>query len=139
MAKKKAPPAKVEEKVATDVVPKFRRNPDNTIIYAPLIDVRSAQWGLHLLTFVPPAATPVDVVIENGKPILDIRATSEILVPLGSVERLIRDLSKQLKVTLMKRLQADAAQSGLEVDADSIEWRGLEDIMAVAEGRPTEG
>ena len=124
---------------ASQVQPRFRRDPEVGITYAPLIDVRTSQYGLHLLTFVPPAATPDDLQLQDGQPIIELRASSEVLVPLSAVERLIRDLSKQLRATLIKRLKQDAAANGLEVDEASIEWAGLQDIMAVADGRQQEG
>ena len=116
---------------------RFLRNPANATIYAPLIDIRTSQHGLHLLTFVPPAAAPADVMVKNGQPTIEIRSDAELLVPLDSVERVIRDLCFQFKNVLMTRLKRDAAAAGLEVPADEdIVFAGLEDVFDVGRTRP---
>ena len=116
---------------------RFLRNPENPTIYSPLIDIRTSQHGLHLLTFVPPAAAPADVMMKNGQPTIEIRSDAELLVPLDSVERVIRDLCFQFKNVLMTRLKRDAAAAGLEVPADDeIVFNGLEDIFDVGRTRP---
>jgi hypothetical protein len=70
----------------------FLRNPEVPTTYSPLVDVRVGQNGLHLLSFVPPAAAPADLEMRNGQPSIVVRSHSEIMVPLDGVERLIRDL-----------------------------------------------
>ena len=116
---------------------RFLRNPSVGTVYSPLIDVRSTQHGLHLLSFVPPAAAPADVVVRNGAPVVEVRSSGEVLVPLESVERLIRDLCTVYKNTLLARLKRDAATSGLNIPSDDeITFTGLEDIFAVGQQRP---
>lgn len=116
---------------------RFLRNPANPTVYAPLIDIRTSQHGLHLLTFVPPAAAPADVLTVNGQPTIEIRSDAELLIPLESTERFIRDLCFQFKNVLMSRLKADAAAAGLEVPPDDeIVFNGLEDIFDVGRTRP---
>ena len=116
---------------------RFLRNPAVGTVYSPLIDIRSTQHGLHLLSFVPPAAAPADVVVRNGVPVVEVRSSGEVLVPLESVERLIRDLCTVYKNTLLTRLKRDAAASGLTIPADhEITFNGLEDIFAVGQQRP---
>ena len=116
---------------------RFLRDPEVPTTYSPLVDVRVSQHGLHLLSFIPPAAAPVDLEMVNGKPTLTVRAHAELLVPLESVERLIRDLSSQFKATLISRLKKDAAAAGMEVPPDDeLVFNGMEDIFAVGRTRP---
>ena len=116
---------------------RFRRNSDAPLLYAPLIDVRTSQHGLHLLTYVPPAAAPSDLLLLEGDPIIDVLASSELIVPMDSVPRLIRDLAFQFRNTIIQRLKNDAAQAGIEVpdSDDAFTINGLDDIMAVAAER----
>ena len=68
---------------------------------------------------------------------MEIRSDAELLVPLDSVERVIRDLCFQFKNVLMTRLKRDAAAAGLEVPADEdIVFAGLEDVFDVGRTRP---
>ena len=116
---------------------RFLRNPNNATVYAPLIDIRTSQHGLHLLTFVPPAAAPADVVTVNGQPTIELRSDAELLVPVESAERFIRDLCFQFKNVLLSGLKRDAAAAGLEVPPDDeIVFNGLEDIFDVGRTRP---
>ncbi len=119
--------------------PHFRRNPDAPFAYSPLVDVRKGQNGLHLLSFVPPAAAPPDVRWEEGEPHIDVWSQAELLVPFESIERLIRDLATQFKSAVVGNLLAEAAAQGMELPAaEDIVVQGLEDIFAVAEERERE-
>jgi hypothetical protein len=116
---------------------RFVRDPEVPTTYSPLVDVRISQQGLHLLSFIPPAAAPVDLEMRDGQPTLTVKAHSELLVPLEGVERLIRDLSSQFKATLVSRLKKDAQAAGLEMPPDDeLTFHGLEDIFAVGRQRP---
>jgi len=113
----------------------FLRNPDLRTVYAPLVDVRLGQSGLHLLPFVPPAATDEDVQERDGRAVIEVRAGGDVLVPFEAVERLLRDLSGQFRAALVTRMKADAAAAGIELPPDEdIVIEGLEDIFALADG-----
>ncbi|MCO4770083.1 MAG: hypothetical protein KDA24_08650 [Deltaproteobacteria bacterium] len=115
----------------------FLRNPEVPTTYSPLVDVRVGQNGLHLLSFVPPAAAPADLEMRNGQPSIVVRSHSEIMVPLDGVERLIRDLCSQFRATLVNRIRKDAEANGLEMPPDEeIVFNGMEDIFAVGRARP---
>ena len=115
----------------------FLRNPEVPTTYSPLIDVRVGQSGLHLLSFVPPAAAPADLEMRNGQPSIVVRSHNEIMVPLDGVERPIRDLCSQFRSTLIGRLKKDAEANGLEMPPDDeIVFNGMEDIFAVGRQRP---
>jgi hypothetical protein len=119
--------------------PHFRRNPDAPFRYSPMIDVRSGQGGLHLLSFVAPASAPPDVRWEGDEPHIDVWSQAELMVPLESVERLIRDLATRFKAAVVGKLMAEAAAQGMELpDPEDIVVRGLEDIFAVTEERERE-
>lgn len=119
--------------------PHFRRNPDAPFAYSPMVDVRKGQTGLHLLSFVSPAAAPPDVRWEDGEPHIDVWSQAELLVPFESMERLIRDLATQFKSSVLGNLMAEAAAAGMELPpVEDIVVTGLEDIFAVAEERERE-
>jgi hypothetical protein len=114
----------------------FRRDPEAPTTYAPLVDVRVGQHGLHLLPFVPPAATEADVRVVDGRPVVEVVAGADLLVPLESVERLIRDLAGQFRAAVVGRMRADAAAEGLEMPPDEdIVVEGLQDVFALARNR----
>jgi|GEM_PF-3152577 len=118
---------------------RFLRDPEVHTTYSPLVDVRISQHGLHLLSFIPPAAAPVDLEMVDGKPTITVRSHNEVLVPLENVERLIRDLSSQFKATLISRLKKDAVAAGMEMPPDDeLVFNGLTDIFAVGRERPVE-
>jgi hypothetical protein len=119
---------------------RFLRDPEVATTYSPLVDVRISQHGLHLLSFIPPAAAPVDLEMVNGQATITVRSHSELLVPLEGVERLIRDLSTQFQATLISRLKKDAAAAGLDMPPDDeLKFNGLEDIFAITRTRSPEG
>jgi hypothetical protein len=119
--------------------PHFRRNPDAPFAYSPMVDVRKGQNGLHLLSFVAPAAAPPDVRWEGDEPHIDVWSQAELLVPFDAMERLIRDLSTQFKSAVIGNLMADAAAQGMELPPeDEIVVTGLEDIFAIKQERDRE-
>lgn len=115
----------------------FLRNPEVPTTYSPLIDVRVGQAGLHLLSFVPPAAAPADLEMRDGQPAIVVRSHNEIMIPLDGCERLIRDLCSQFRSTLISRIKKDAIAAGMEIPPDDeIVFNGMEDIFAVGRQRP---
>ncbi len=114
----------------------FKRNPDVPVVYSTVIDVRTSQYGLHLLSFVSPAATPDDVVMKDGEETIEVFAESELLVPLDAAERLIRDLASQFRKVVLKELRQGAEAEGLQMPPDDeVHVEGLDDIFALAGDR----
>ena len=119
--------------------PHFRRNPDAPFVYAPMVDVRKGQQGLHLLAFVAPAAAPPDVRWEGDEAHVDVWSSGELLVPFEAMERLIRDLAGQFRSAVVGNLLAEAAAQGMELPREEdIVVTGLQDIFDLAGERERE-
>lgn len=119
------------------VRPLLLRNPELPLIYAPLHEVRASPHGLHLLTYVNPAADPQEIIEQEGELRLPLHANAEILFPIESVESLIYALTDQFKGFILGKIRADAAREGIEIGDDlHIDW--VERILAVAKQRMEE-
>lgn len=115
-----------------DFETKFRRNPKAPSFYAPLIEVRTTPNAFHLLCYVPPAADAQDLIEEDGKMVLEVRARNEVILPPETVGPLLHNLAVQYREFLSQRLHAEAAEQGVEVG--DLHFDGLDELIAATGG-----
>ncbi len=123
----------IEKKLAEEnfvrVKPMLRRDPDAPVFYAPAVEVRTTPSAFHMLLFVPQAADPDEVEVneDTGEAILKITSTAEVIFPPETVLPLIKTLAEQYRSYIEQRLQEDAGEAGIDVGELYIE--GIDDLL----------
>jgi hypothetical protein len=109
----------------------LRRNPDAPLYYAPVFDVRATRNDLHLLLFTNPAPDPDEVVEDAAGRAVTVESQAEVVVPLPTVEALLRALAHQYRQVVLSRLHEDAAAAGMEVG--DLRLPGVDDLLAAGD------
>lgn len=94
---KKRGAAQVPESGPVTVRPVLRRNPAAPQYFTPVIDVRTTDRDLRVMSFVIPAADADEIVVDGGALTLPIRAQCELILPPAVVPSLIEALRAQYR------------------------------------------
>ncbi len=122
------PPEEAPGAGTVTVTPVFKRNPAAPKHYARMVDVRAGRDAFHLLLYLPPAADPDEIYLDEGRPHLTVPSCAEVILPIDAIQPLIQGLAQQLNDYVISRMREDAAAQGIEL-AEDLTLEGISEYL----------